>query len=194
MRMTKLLLMVFGLLWLAGCTFESSTVLTDPGAAGDAIAGFPDDGSFKLESFDRAKQAYKYFATAKVEKTPGQGVRYIMTFNDDASMALVVQARKMSTDNYLVRYFQTTAGAKPDLNESGLVFLRYEDSVFYALTGISSQPMLDRIFAGERPLELTTSVVRIQTDHQAERISAYFRDRFTDFPIDQDYARFRVMK
>jgi hypothetical protein len=194
MRAMKVVLALLGLVWLGGCTFESSTVLPDVTAAGDQISGFPEDSPFTIEAFDRAKLQYAYFASVKPEKVPGQGIRYVMTFNDNSPMQLVVQARRMSDNNYLIRYFQTEAGKALTMNESGLVFARIEGDTYYVLTGISNQAMLDKIFVGERPLELSTSVVHIETDHQADRISTYFRDHFGEFPKDQDYARIRVAK
>ena len=188
----KKILALVGLLWLAGCTLESPTLMTDPTAAGDVIAGFPGQGSFTLESYDRAKRDYATFATARAEAVAGKGIRYLLDFNDNGSMAIVVQARKISPDNYLLRYFQLSAGNAGDLSQSGLVFLRRDGDTYYALTGISSQAILDKIFTGDTPLQLTGSVLRIDTARQAEMISAYFRDHFEAFPQDQDYARFRL--
>lgn len=194
MRLMKMVVVLMGLLWMAGCTFESTTVLTQADAYGDAISGFPEEGAFRIESYDRAKLDYAFFATGRVEKSPGKGVRYVMSFNDSGTMELVVQARKISDDNYLVRYFQVLADRPPELDESGLVFARHDAGTYYVLTGISSQAMLDKVFSGEPSIELSTSVVRIENDHQAERISNYFRDHFADFPKDQDYARLRIAK
>lgn len=194
MRAMRMVLALLGLVWLGGCTFESETVLPDAAAAGDPIAGFPEDTPFKIEAFDRAKLQYAYFASVKSEKMEGKGIRYVVTFNDNSPMQLVVQAKRMSDDNYLIRYFQTEAGKALTMNESGLVFAKRDGDTYYVLTGISTQAMLDKIFVGERPLELSTSVVRIENDRQAERISSYFRDHFGEFPKDQDYARMRVAK
>jgi hypothetical protein len=194
MRSANLSLALLGMLWLGGCTFESPTVLADPKAVGDAIAGFPQQGSFKLESFDRAKRHYLNFASARVEMSPDTGIRYVMTFNDSTTMMITVQARKISDNNYLIRYFQGGAEGQPRLSDSGLAFLRVDSGVYYVLTGISSQERLDMIFAGDRPLQLSGSVVRLDNDHQAETISAYFRDHFDAFPEDQDYARLRLAK
>jgi hypothetical protein len=190
----KVVLALLGLVWLGGCAFESSTVLSDITAAGDQISGFPEDRPFTIEAFDRAKLQYAYFASVKSEKVSGKGIRYVMTFSDNSPMRLVVQAKRMSEGNYLIRYFQTEAGKALTMNESGLVFAKHDGDTYYVLTGISNQLMLDKIFVGERPLELSTSVVHIENDHQADRISTYFRDHFGDFPKDQDYARMRVVE
>lgn len=194
MRLVKAILVLAVLLGLAGCTFESDKVMTDVNAAGDEIAGYPSDKAFVIESFDRAKQSYQAFARVTPETVRGQGIHYSFRFGDGSPMFVTVRARKISEDNYLVRYAQIQDGVATTLNESGLVFVRHDGGTYYVLTGISSQPMLDRIFVGETPLELGTSVVRLETDHQADRISAYFRDHFEDFPRDQDYARMRIVQ
>ena len=159
MRLHTLVLALVALVGLAGCSFESDKVMTDLGAAGDEITGFPDDRTFVVEAFDRAKQEYEAFAHVTPQRL-GQGIRYEFRFGDASPMYVSVQARKLSENNYLVRYAQKQAGVATDMDESGLVFVRYDGETYYVLTGISSQKMLDRIFAGERTHELETYLMR----------------------------------
>jgi hypothetical protein len=194
MNVLKTVLAIAALFLVASCTIESDTVLPDPTAAGDAIPGFPLDKPFRLETFDKGKQDYKAFATITPERE-GEAVRYVVAFDDGTPNRLVVQARKMSEDNYLIRFAQTIEGLRPSLSESGLAFVTVRDGDYYLMSGITDDGQIEQMFPGqEAPRGAGTSTIKLDTMAQAETISAWFGTNFDNLSEYKDYTRFRVVK
>lgn len=194
MNVVKTVLALAALFFVTSCTIESDTVLPDPTAAGDAIPGFPSDKPFRLETFEKDKQAYKAFATITPERE-GDVVRYAVAFDDGTPNRLVVQARKMSENNYLIRFAQTIEGMRPSLSESGLGFVTIRGGDYYLMSGITDDGQLEEMFPGqEMPRGAGTSTIRLDTMAQAETISAWFGTNFQKLTEYKDYTRFRVVK
>ena len=192
MKIVKALFTVAALMLAGGCTIESDIILPDPTAAGEAIPGFPSDKPFKIETYDNAKGTYKAFATL----TPQQetdAVRYIVSLDDGTPNRLMVQARKMSDGNYLIRFAQTIEGMRPTLNESGLAFITVDKDTYYLMSSISDDGWIEEIFKGEAlPRGAGTSTIRLDTMDQAAKISAWFGANFPRLADRRDYVRFRV--
>ena len=180
-------------LFLAACTIESDTVMPDPTAAGDPIPGFPLDRSFELEAFETGRQSYKAFATLTPDRE-GERVRYIVHFNDGTPNRLVVHARKMSGNNYLVRFAQTIEGMRPSLRESGLGFVSVRDGHYFMMTSMSDDGRLEDIFGRDAlPRGAGTSTLTLDTIEQAEKISAWFAAHSPELSERKDYTKFRVV-
>lgn len=194
MNILKTIVAVAALILVAGCTIESDIILPDPTAAGQAIAGFPSDRPFKLETYDSVKGNYKPFATVTPERET-EAVRYRVSLDDGTPNRLLVQARKTGENNYLIRFAQTIEGMRPSLNESGLAFVTAKEGTYYLMSSISDDGWLEEIFKGETPPRGTgTSTVRLDTMDQAARISAWFGANFTRLADRRDYVRFRVVQ
>lgn len=194
MNILKTLLAVAALAFLAGCTIESEIILPDPTAAGEAIPGLPVDRPFRIETYDNAKGAYKPFATLVPERET-DAVRYVVSLDDGTPNRLVVQARRMSDDNYLIRFAQTIEGMRPTLNESGLAFLTIDKDTYYLMSSISDDGWLEEIFKGvPLPRGAGTSNIKLDTMDQAASISAWFGANFTRLSDRRDYVRFRLAK
>lgn len=192
MKIVKIIFAIAALMLAGGCTIESDIILPDPTAAGEAIPGFPSDKPFKIETYDNAKGTYKAFATL----TPQQetdAVRYIVSLDDGTPNRLMVQARKMSDGNYLIRFAQTIEGMRPTLNESGLAFITVDKDTYYLMSSISDDGWIEEIFKGEAlPRGAGTSTIRLDTMDQAAKISAWFGANFPRLADRRDYVRFRV--
>jgi hypothetical protein len=194
MKILHTLVALAALVFVTGCTIESDVVLPDPTAAGEAIPGFPSDRPFKLETFDSAKDAYKPFATLTPERET-DAVRYIVSLDDGTPNRLVIQARRMSDNNYLIRFAQMIEGMRPTLNESGLAFVTVDKDTYYLMSSISDDGWLEEIFKGETlPRGAGTSNIKLDTMDQAARISTWFGANFTRLADRRDYVRFRVVK
>lgn len=192
MNILRTFLAIAALCLLAGCTIESDIILPDPTATGEAIAGFPTDAKFRLETFDSKTNSYKAFATLTPERDT-DAVRYIVSLDDGTPNRLVVQARKMSDDNYLIRFSQRIEGIRPNLDASGLAFITKKDGTYYLMSSISDDGWLEEIFEGETlPRGAGTSNVRLDSMDQAARISSWFAANYTRLGDRRDYVRFRV--
>lgn len=192
MNILRTFLAIAALCLLAGCTIESDIILPDPTATGEAIAGFPTDAKFRLETFDSKTNGYKAFATLTPERDT-DAVRYIVSLDDGTPNRLVVQARKMSDDNYLIRFSQRIEGIRPNLDASGLAFITKKDGTYYLMSSISDDGWLEEIFEGETlPRGAGTSNVRLDSMDQAARISSWFAANYTRLGDRRDYVRFRV--
>lgn len=188
-------LMAFAVLaFVAGCTIESDIILPDPTATGEAISGFPSDKPFKLETYDSEKATYKPFATVTPERET-DAVRYVLSLDDGTPNQLVVQARKISENNYLIRFVQTIKGMRPTLNESGIAFITVRDGTYYLMSSISDDGWIEEIFKGETlPRGAGTSTIKLDTMDQATKISAWFGANFTRLADRRDYVRFRIVQ
>jgi hypothetical protein len=194
MHILKSLLAVAALFFVAGCTIESDIILPDPTAAGEPIPGFSSDKPFKIETYDNEKGSYKPFATMSPERQT-DAVRYTVSLDDGTPNRLVVQARKMSEHNYLIRFSQTIEGMRPTLNESGLAFLTIDNDTYYLMSSISDDGWIEEIFKGEAlPRGAGTSNIKLDTMDQAAKISAWFGANYTRLADRRDYVRFRVAK
>jgi hypothetical protein len=194
MHILKSLLAVASLFFVAGCTIESDIILPDPTAAGEPIPGFSSDKPFKIETYDNEKGSYKPFATMSPERQT-DAVRYTVSLDDGTPNRLVVQARKMSENNYLIRFSQTIEGMRPTLNESGLAFLTIDNDTYYLMSSISDDGWIEEIFKGEAlPRGAGTSNIKLDTMDQAAKISAWFGANYTRLADRRDYVRFRVAK
>ncbi|MBX9455818.1 MAG: hypothetical protein KL863_07195 [Rhizobium sp.] len=148
MRMLKTLFAVATLLLAAGCTIESDIIMPDPTASGDAMLGFPSDRPFRLETLDSETGAYKPFATLTPERQAG-AIRYAVTLDDGTPNRLMVQARRMGENDYMIRFSQMIGDLRPSLNESGLAFVTISDGSYYMMSSISDDGWLEEIFKGE---------------------------------------------
>jgi hypothetical protein len=194
MNIFKTVLAIAAFFLVASCTIESDTVLPDPTAAGDAIPGFPSDKPFRLEAFGKDEQAYKAFATVTPERET-EAVRYIVAFDDGTPNRLVVQARKISESNYLIRFSQVIEGLRPSLRESGLGFVTIRDGDYYLMSGITDDGQLEEMFPGQTlPRGAGTSTIKLDTMDQARTISAWFGANFQKLSEYKDYTKFRVVK
>jgi hypothetical protein len=194
MNILKTLMAFAALVFLAGCTIESDIILPDPTAAGEAISGFPSDKPFKLETYDAEKGGYKPFATLTPERET-DAVRYVLSLDDGTPHQLVVQARKMSEGNYLIRFAQTIKGMRPTLNESGIAFVTVKDGTYYLMSSISDDGWIEEIFkGGTLPRGAGTSTITLDTMDQAAKISAWFGANFTRLAERRDYVRFRIVQ
>ena len=192
MNILKTLMALAALVFVAGCTIESDIILPDPTAAGEAIPGFPSDKPFKLETYDADKGGYKPFATVTPQRET-EAVRYVLSLDDGTPNQLVVQARKMSDNNYLVRFAQTIKDIRPTLNESGIAFITIKDGTYYMMSSIADDGWLEEIFKGETlPRGAGTSNLKLDTMDQAAKISTWFGANFTRLADRRDYVRFRV--
>lgn len=180
------------LLFFSSCTIESETILPDPTAAGEAIPGFPLDKPFRLETFEKDKGSYKAFATLTPERD-GEAVRYSVAFDDGTPNRLAVQARKMSENNYLVRFSQMIDGTRPNLSESGLAFVTIRNSEYFLLSSITDDGQLEEMFGRDRlPRGAGTPTITLDTMAQAETISAWFAANYGKLAEYRDYTRLRV--
>jgi hypothetical protein len=194
MNIVKTLLAIKALAFVAGCTIESDIILPDPTAAGEAIPGFPSDKPFKIETYDSEKGTYKPFATLIPERQT-DAVRYIVSLDDGTPNRLMVQARKMGDNNYLIRFAQTIEGMRPTLSESGLAFIAIDRDSYYLMSSISDDGWIEEIFKGDTlPRGAGTSTIRLDTMDQAARIANWFGANFTRLGDRRDYVRFRVAK
>ena len=194
MNILKTALALAALVLVASCTIESDIVLPDPTAAGDAIVGFPTDKPFRLEAFGKDEQEYKAFATVTPEHE-GEAVRYVVAFDDGTPNRLAVQAKKMSDNNYLIRFSQKIEGMRPSLTESGLGFVTIRDGEYYLMSGISDDGHIEEMFPGqEKPRGAGTSTIKLDTMAQAETISAWFGANAQKLTEYKDYTRFRVVR
>lgn len=194
MNILKTLIALAALVLAAGCTIESDIILPDPTAAGEPIPGFASDAPFKLETFDNEKGAYKPFATLTPERE-SEAVRYVLSLDDGTPNRLMLQARKMSENNYLIRFSQTIEGIRPNLDESGLAFVTIDDGTYYVMSSISDDGWLEEIFKGETlPRGAGTSNVKLDSMDQAAKISAWFGANRGRLAERRDYVRFRVAK
>lgn len=194
MKILTLALALAALLFTAGCTIESDIILPDPTAAGEPIAGFPSDRPFKLETFDKEKGAYKAFATLTPERET-EAVRYVLSLDDGTPNRLVLQARRMSENNYLIRFSQRIEGMRPNLDESGLAFVTIKEDTYYLMSSISDDGWLEEIFKGEPlPRGAGTSNVKLDSMDQAAKISAWFGANYPRLADRRDYVRFRLAK
>jgi hypothetical protein len=194
MKILNTILAVAALCFMAGCTIESDIILPDPTAAGEAIAGLPTDGPFRIETFDSAKGTYKAFATLTPERET-DAVRYIVSLDDGTPNRLVVQARKMSDNNYLIRFSQRIEGIRPNLDASGLAFIRVNDGTYYLMSSMSDDGWLEEIFKDDTlPRGAGTSNIRLDTMDQAAKISAWFAVNHPRLAERRDYVRFRLAK
>jgi hypothetical protein len=192
MRIIKIALALAALVLAASCTIESDIVLPDPTAAGDPIPGFPSDKPFRLETFDKDKGAYKAFATLTPERET-DAVRYVVSLDDGMPNRLVVQARKMGENDYLIRFAQRIDGMRPNLDESGLAFVTVKEGTYYLMSSISDDGWLEEIFKGETlPRGAGTSNITLDSMDQAARISAWFGQNYIRLADRRDYVRFRV--
>ena len=194
MRILNTILAVAASCFLAGCTIESDIILPDPTAAGEAIAGFPKDAPFRIETFDSKTDGYKAFATITPERET-EAVRYHVSLDDGTPNRMVVQARKMGGDNYLIRFSQRIEGIRPNLDASGLAFVTLKDGTYYLMSSISDDGWLEEIFKGDKlPRGAGTSNIRIDSMDQAARISAWFAANYQRLGDRRDYVRFRVVR
>ena len=108
--------LLFGAL-LAACSIQSDVLLPDLAASGDMIEGLPASGPFRLQTFDRDKGEFKSFATIDAT-ADGSQARYLLSFDDGTPTRLMMQAKKMSQGNYLVRFTQVAEGRPASLSES----------------------------------------------------------------------------
>lgn len=192
MRMFKLIVVAFGLFLAAGCTIQSTTLLPDATAAGDPIAGFPADMPFKLESFDRQKGAFHYIATAAPEAVDATHIRYTLTMPGE-SKKMTLQARKLSDDNYLVRYADIGPSGEIDANDSALVLVSLDNGTYNVLTSIADKTLFEKAFPSlPRPV-IDNDTINLESDAQAMQLSEFFRDHRAEFKQDQDYIRMRLM-
>lgn len=192
MRMLKTLFAVATLLLAAGCTIESDIIMPDPTASGDAMLGFPSDRPFRLETLDSETGAYKPFATLTPERQAG-AIRYAVTLDDGTPNRLMVQARRMGENDYMIRFSQMIGDLRPSLNESGLAFVTISDGSYYMMSSISDDGWLEEIFKGEPlPRGAGTTNVRLDTIEQAAKISAWFGANHSRLAERRDYVRFRV--
>ena len=193
MRFLSHVLAVLCLIFIAGCTFQSDTILPDAKAAGDPIAGFPTSGPFKLESFDRQKSAYHYLGTMTPETMADGRIRYTFVFEED-SKKLLLQTKKLSDNNYLLRYADLGDGVEPNVDESALVFLTVDNGTYYVLTSLADKALFEKVYPGAARPAIVNDAVKLETEAQAEQLSAFFRDHRNAFLQDQDYIRMRLLK
>lgn len=193
MRLLKIVSIMFCLACLSGCSFQSDVILPDANAPGDVIAGLPTSAPFKLESFDRQKNAYHYIGTMTPETVDGGRVRYSFAFREDASKLLVIQARKLSENNYILRYAQMDDGGEPSLSDSALMFVTIEDGTYYLLTNLGDRTLFEKAYLGMTPPAVVNDQVKFESSEQAARLSAYFAGHRADFLADKDYVRIRLL-
>ena len=191
MRILNALIAFAALLVVAGCTIESDIILPDPTAAGAAITGLPSDKPFKVETFDSDRNAWKSFATFTPERET-DAVRYVIVL-DGMPNRMVVQARRIDDNNYLIRFSQRIDGIRPNLDDSGLAFLTVKDGNYYLMSSMSDDGWLEEIFKGEPlPRGRGTSTIRLDSMKQAEKISAWFAANHSRLADRRDYVRFRL--
>lgn len=194
MPIRQLLLSLLSLLWLAGCTFRSDVLLPDAKAGGDPVAGFSVDAPTKVEGLDTETMAFKHMGLVTPEKVGGK-VRYILSMPEANGETLVFQAKKLTEGNYLVRYVETKPGVEPEIRNGALLFLHIDKGVYHFLLTLSDRTVLDTIYAGgQAPSRPDSYTVRFDTIEQAERLSAYFRDHFAEFPAKENYMSVRIEK
>jgi hypothetical protein len=193
MRFLGVVMVFFCLAFVAGCTIQSTVILPDAAAAGDPITGFPSDTAFKLESFDRQQNAYHYMGTVTPQKAGDGRIRYVLAFNED-SKTLFLQAKKLSENNYVLRYGDKGDGVEPSVNESALVFVTVEDGTYYVLSSLADKALFEKAFPNAPRPTAAGDTIMLTSDAEAAQLSAYFRDHRSDFRVDQDYVRIRLAK
>jgi hypothetical protein len=191
MSLLRTVIAMFCLVWIAGCSFQSDVILPDARAAGDPIAGFPTAAPFKLESFDRQKNAYHYIGTGTPEMI-GNRVRYTLAFEGD-SKKLLLQAKQLSENNYVLRYAELGDGVDPNIDDSALVFVNVEDGTYYVLMSLADKALFEKVYRGVAKPSIVNDTVKLDME-QAARLSAFFGDHRDQFLTDQDYVRIRLMK
>lgn len=193
MRLLKTAVATLVLALLAACSFQSAVILPDVTAAGDPIAGLPTDAPFRLESFDRQRNAFRYIGTMTPEMAGDGHVRYTFTFAAE-SLKLLIQAQKLSEHSYILRYAELGDDLQPKLRNSTLVFLTAENGTYYILTSLADKKLFDKIFDRDPKPTVVDDVVDFDTLEQAAQLSAYFAGHRSEFLIDRDYVRMRLAK
>jgi len=117
----------------------------------------------------------------------------VLAFNDD-SKTLQLQAKKLSENNYVLRYADKGDGVEPNLNESALVFVSVEDGTYYVLTSLADKALFEKAFPDMPRPTVANDTIMLGSNAEAARLSAYFRDHRGDFRTDQDYLRIRLTK
>jgi hypothetical protein len=88
---------------------------------------------------------------------------------------LVVQAKKISDSNYVIRYSDQTK------NEGGIAFVTAKSGTYYLLSGLGKEGALEEIFKGQNvPRGGGDKTVMLDTMAQAEQISSW---------LDANYQR-----
>lgn len=193
MRIFNLLLVMLGLLLAAGCTIQSTALLPDASAPGDPIAGFPNDAPFKLESFDRQKGAFHDIGTVTPEVFDAAHVRYSLSMMGE-SKKMMLQARKLSDNNYIIRYADIGPNGEINANDTALVFASLDGDTYYLMTGIADKALFEKAFpALPRPV-IDNDTINLENDAQARQLSDFLRDHRAEFLPDQDYVRMRLAK
>jgi hypothetical protein len=177
---------------LPGCNIDSKVILPVDDAAGDPIAGFLIDRPFALEAFDRQKSAFHVVGTITPRKAGNGRMRYKFSLNENA-YSLSLQAKKLSHDNYVIRYSETDSGGART-GQSALVFLSLDNGTYFALTNLADKALVDKIFARTAPPALSDMQINLIDNAQADTLSRYFADHRGEFLADQNYIRFRIVK
>jgi hypothetical protein len=192
MRLLAMVMAFACLIFSAGCTIQSDVILPDAKSAGDPIIGLPTDKPFKLESFDRQKGAFHLLGMMTPAKMDDGQVHYMFALNEDSDR-MAVRAKRLSGNDYVLRYAEA-GHPDPNASQTALVFLTVEDGTYYVLTNLADKALFEKVFPEMPRPAIVNDAVKLDSDAQAARLSAFFRDHRADFRSDQDYVRMRVAK
>jgi len=183
---------------LAGCNFQSETVLAVPLAGGDLIAGFGASDPVRIKILNGQDED---IATVMPQKQGDGTVRYEVLSGTGGSAQtdadkVYLSAKKLTGERYIIRYTAVEAKAPSRIVDTQLAFLSIRKGEYTYLMHLQDTDLLKKIFPVEGGRPKTTSDgdgFVIDTVAQAQAISAYFDSHVEEFSNDKDYGRIVIV-
>ena len=200
MRVLKAVMALMVATLLAGCYFQSDTLLATPMAGGDPILGFGENGPVHIRLLG-AKQGAT--ATIVPQKQGDGSVRYEFVPDPDAAGShanedkVYLNSMKLTDDRYILRYTSIKVGTAAQVQDTQLAFLSVHKGQYSYLINIADKTMIQKIFPveSERPKNNPKDEgIIVENLAQAKAISLYFHDHQSQFVKDKDYGRVKIIK
>jgi len=197
MRVLKVVMALILATLLAGCYFQSDTLLATPLAGGDAILGFGEGGPVRIKFLGEADETT---ATVVPQKQGDGSVRYEVVSASAAGSQedkVYLSSIRLSDDRYIVRYTSIKRGTASEVQDTQLAFLSFQNGQYNYLTTIDDKSMLSKIFPveGQRPKNgPDQDGIVVETSDQAKAISLYFHGHMSEFLKDRDYGRAEIVR
>ena len=194
MRLIKAAMALGLAVFLAGCNFQSETILTVPLGGGDLIAGFGPSDPVRIKILSGQDEDV---ATVMPQKQGDGTVRYEIVSGTDGSAPAeanktYLSAKKLTDERYIIRYTAVDAKAPSKIVDTQLAFLSIRKGEYIYLAHLEDTGILTKVFPVEagrpRPTSDGDGFV-IETLAQAEAISSYFDSHVAEFSKDKDYQR-----
>ena len=183
---------------LAGCNFQSDTLLAVPMAGGDLIAGFGANDPVRIKIVSGQDEDV---ATVRPQVQADGTVRYeVLSGTGGAAQTdaekVYLSAKKLAGERYVIRYTAVDAKIPSRIVDTQLAFLSLRKGEYTYLMHIEDENVLKKIFPAEEGRPKATSDgdgFVIETQAQAEAISAYFDSHVAEFAKDKDYGRIVIV-